>query len=163
MFFNLIWYKIRVLIDVVKMFIIKQIEYSDVLPLRKKGLETNELELNTFLDADQSNESFHFGIFDQEKLIGICTFLKNMQQEVTNNAVYQLLEISIDNKYTERNLDWNLLVHAEAYLKSINSVLVWCNANEASVSFYEKNGYQVNQKMFKNSETGVHKVMCKVL
>lgn len=64
----------------------------------------------------------------------------------------------------QKNGYGNLIIeYAEALLKKKNINILWCNAREIAVNFYNKNGFQITGSPFNIETVGKHYTMFKRL
>ena len=142
---------------------IKQITAEEAFTVRHPVLRAGKPIETCAFDGDNLDTTFHFGIFDNETLIGICTFLKNTTSYASEKAQYQLRGMAVLKPYQNKGLGSIILKHGENVLKAKNINLVWCNAREVAANFYKKKGYKTIGKPFNIKDIGLHYVMIKKL
>ena len=146
------------------MFTVKIINYKDTYSIRNKILRPGKPLASCFFDGDENENSYHFGIFEDEKdLIGVASFFNKNNENFNTNKVFQLRGMAVLDGYQGKGVGANLLIHAEAYMKNFKSVIVWCNARSVAIPFYKKIGYQTKGSPFQIPEVGEHMVMYKLL
>ncbi|MGB5418163.1 GNAT family N-acetyltransferase [Algibacter sp.] len=114
-------------------------------------------------DGDNLETTIHLGIFIDTKIVGICSFFKNQNTNLQNVSQYQLRGMAVLKTHQGKNLGKIILKHGEQLLKEKNTKIIWCNAREVAVPFYEKTGYQITGNPFNISDIGLHYMMWKIL
>src|SRR5690606_19564128 len=108
--------------------------------------------------------TFHFGLFFEEKLVGIISLFKNdnpLFDEEENQ--YQIRGMAVLDYFRKYGLGKKLVQYSEDYLKQNNISIIWFNARESAVGFYQKSGYEIIGNAFDIPDVGVHYVMYKML
>ncbi|KJD35817.1 hypothetical protein PW52_08795 [Tamlana sedimentorum] len=114
-------------------------------------------------DGDTLESTFHFGVFLNNELLGICSFFKNNHKNLDYNTQYQLRGMAILNYQQGKGLGKLVLNFAENHIKSLGIKIVWCNAREVATKFYVKNDYSIFGEPFNIEGIGTHYAMFKVL
>ena len=133
--------------------------YSVRHPILRKG---KPLESCIF-DGDDLETTFHLGLFSEEKLIGICTFLKKKYNVLSETHQYQLRGMAILNDFQGKGFGHIILKYGESLLKNKKAKIVWCNAREVAVNFYKKSNYKIIGESFDVKGIGLHYTMFKQL
>lgn len=143
------------------MFKIMQIKNENIDLLKSEILQNNNYvsPLNT---KDPEN-GFHFGIFIGKSLIGVCSFCKNRNENWQYNSVYQLHNMILIQDCNKKQIEWDLLMHSEAFLKYNNVDLIWCNAKISEISFFERSGFRAKVPHSENTDLTFFKQMYKLL
>ncbi len=76
---------------------------------------------------------------------------------------YQLRGMAVSPEHRGLGTGAALLNSAEQYLKQMDVVLVWMNAREHAVSFYQRHGYEKKGTLFEIEGIGPHYYMDKYL
>ncbi|WP_370476939.1 GNAT family N-acetyltransferase [Tamlana flava] len=114
-------------------------------------------------DGDNLDTTFHLGIFSEEKLLGVCSFFKANNPNISESPQYQLRGMAVLNEFQGKGLGHQILIFGEQMIKKKNAKIAWCNAREVAINFYRKNGYEITGKPFNIETIGLHFVMYKVL
>lgn len=114
-------------------------------------------------DGDDLETTFHLGIYNDKKLIGVCSFFKSNQPLINKNYQYQLRGMAILSDYQKLGLGKLILTHGESMLKQQKIETIWCNAREKATVFYKKNNYSIIGDAFNIEGIGLHYVMFKTL
>ena len=141
--------------------IVKRITSNDCKPLRHQVLWPHILlEKDCIIDIDSRKDAIHLGVFNEEKLISICSLFKSENEHFPNRKnSYQLRAMATSPN--SRGINAGKLVVQEALrvLKEVNSDLLWCNAREVALGFYTKLGFSIEGDFFDVKNIGPHKVM----
>ena len=137
---------------------VKKIRAEETFPLRLEVLRKN-IDLPHQFDGDLDDETFHLGVFENEKLVCIGTFVKNAIEEIKGTQ-YQLRGMATATDVRGKGYGKLLLSFASDELLKRNIDFLWCNAREVAVQFYEKNQFQIIGGRFVN-KVGPHYKMYK--
>lgn len=141
------------------MILIKKIEVDKTYDLRKKILRKG-MTLSHKMQGDLSKDSLHLGLYDNDELVCIGSFMKNNREDFSG-VQYQLRGMATAQNSQGKGLGLLLMKEAELILKKQGVDLIWCNARTTATGFYEKLGYQIIGSEFEVPEVGPHYVMYK--
>ncbi|WP_240491690.1 GNAT family N-acetyltransferase [Flavivirga aquatica] len=142
---------------------IRLINTEEAYIIRHSVLRVGKPIESCAFDGDNLETTFHFGIFLKNDLIGVCTFLKNSNNLITETSQYQLRGMAILEKFQKKGLGNVILNYGENFLKTKNTQIIWCNAREKASNFYKKSHYKIIGNPFNIKEIGIHYIMYKVL
>ena len=142
---------------------VKQIQAIDTHSVRHPVLRPGKPIESCVFDGDDLETTLHFGIYDAEELIGVCSFLKSNNPKFSELKQLQLRGMAVLQSKQGLGIGHFLLKHCDAILKIAKTELIWCNAREVAVNFYKKNGYRVIGNSFNINGIGTHFVMKKQL
>ncbi|HFS67018.1 MAG TPA: GNAT family N-acetyltransferase [Flavobacteriia bacterium] len=138
---------------------IKEIDATETYPVRLKVLKTNKNYQYKY-QGDFDEKTKHFGVFDTNNLIGIVSVMETNHPKLVNNAI-QLRGMAIDEAYQKKGIGKLLVRHIEK--KYSNKDLIWCNARDYAVGFYNSLGFSIFGKKFYIKNVCDHFVMYKNL
>jgi GNAT superfamily N-acetyltransferase len=94
-----------------------------------------------FVQLKEDDLGFHFGVFDEAKLVSIvsCFF---------NDDEMQFRKLATLVEYQGKGIATELLKYILNFAKEKNIRKVWCNARTSKKSFYEKFGMSDTHKSF---------------
>ncbi len=141
--------------------LIKQIPYEETYPIRQVVLRPNRPLETCFFDGDSLSTTHHFGAFQNENLAGIISIFKNNHSVFEEKNQYQIRGMAVLPEFQKYGLGKQLVLHTEEFLKQQKTELIWFNAREEAVGFYQKLGYQIIGKAFMIADVGIHFVMFK--
>ena len=113
--------------------------------------------------GDDLESTLHFGIFDQENILGVASFFLNNHPSLAHTKQYQLRGMAVLKPFQGKGLGQLILQHGEAILKHNQTDIIWCNARKIALEFYKKNDYQNSGEPFEIKDIGVHYMMYKPL
>ena len=140
---------------------IKLIKSNELLFLRSKILRNNLNEDECKFDGDDLNDTYHFGAFESEKLIGAVTLIKNKCQKMTLKNCYQMRALCVDNDYQKKGIGKKLIDEVEKKLRKLKIENLWLNARDSAVKFYLKLNYVNSNIKYSISQIGLHYLMYK--
>lgn len=71
--------------------------------------------------------------------------------------------MAILEKFQSNGFGNIILDYGEQFMKKKKANIIWCNAREIAVNFYQKNGYKIIGDAFDIKDIGIHYTMYKVL
>lgn len=71
--------------------------------------------------------------------------------------------MAILKRFQGQGLGQKILSFGENFLKEKNVKIIWCNAREVALKFYQQNGYQISGAPFPIGDIGLHYLMFKNL
>jgi ribosomal protein S18 acetylase RimI-like enzyme len=142
---------------------IKEITTQETYLVRNLVLRPGKRIETCFFDGDNLEQTKHFGYFDDGKIVGVVSVYKNKNVIFKSPNQYQIRGMAILKEFQGSGCGKLLIKHCEDYLISIGTNLIWFNARETAVSFYEKLGYTKNGSPFAIADVGIHFLMFKNL
>lgn len=103
----------------------------------------------------------HFGIFDGEKIIGVLSLFVASNDWIAAESQLQFRGMAVLAAYQNKGIGAILMEFAETQIKDKSGVIIWLNAREKAVTFYEKMGYSKTGEPFSIGDIGTHFVMYK--
>lgn len=111
---------------------IRQITAADTLQLRRDVLYPNESLEAVMVEHDQ--DGWHFGVYDHGQLVTVVSLFPGR-----NSA--QFRKLATLSAAQGKGYGKAILAHLANVCKQERIKLLWCNARDTAVSFYEKLGY----------------------
>jgi len=142
---------------------IKQISSIETYLVRHPVLRAGRPIEDCEFSGDNLESTIHLGLYYNNTLAGVATFLKQDNSVFNEGSNYQLRGMAVLKRHQGKKLGKALLKHGEALLKSKGISLVWFNAREVAISFYKRNGYTIIGDSFEIPIIGIHFVMYKKL
>jgi len=145
-------------------FLIRIISTEDTYKIRNEVLRPGRPIFECYFTGDNSEKTFHLGIFKDNKIIGVASFMKNSNPFFDLKNQYQLRGMAILAEFKGQGLGSLLLKEGELKVKKQNSEpFLWFNARVTAIDFYKKHGYQTIGKKFEVPGVCEHIVMYKNL
>lgn len=145
------------------MYSIKQIPSSATFAVRLPVLRPGKPVESCVFDGDDLPSTVHFGIFEDQNLIGVISVFKANSDLLPQNNQFQIRGMAVLDSHQKRGLGDRLVKAAEDYIVSQNADAIWFNAREIAVGFYKKMGYEIIGIPFTIGDIGVHHVMYRLL
>lgn len=143
-------------------FTIHEITSAETYAVRHPVLRAGRPLETCAMPGDDAEDTFHLGLFDEDKLIGVVTFMNASKSQFTGKQ-YQLRGMAVLDGYQGKGLG-NLLVAAgETRLKAAGYKLLWCNARIKALNFYTRKGFKIEGEPFEIDPIGTHYLLYKNL
>ncbi|GAB2768055.1 GNAT family N-acetyltransferase [Salinimicrobium soli] len=111
-------------------------------------------------EGDNDDSTFHLGVYHEDQLVGIASYMKRSHPYFREDCQYQLRGMAVLPEYRGMKLAKQLLLKGEQEIKSrCKDSLLWFNARESAVGFYSKFGYQTKGGSFMIPNVCMHIVM----
>lgn len=140
---------------------IKEINSLETYTVRHPVLREGRPIEDCRFDGDDLPTTFHLGLFFEDNLVGVASFMKNNHVLFSDAHQYQLRGMAVLKKHQGKQLGDILFQHGEKLLKDKNETLLWFNAREIAVNFYKRNGCNTIGERFEIKGIGTHYVMFK--
>ncbi|WP_396180874.1 GNAT family N-acetyltransferase [Flavobacterium sp.] len=139
----------------------KEINYLDTFPVRSAVLRQGKPIETCFFIGDDAVDTIHFGLFTENNLIGVASVFKTNNENFDQKNQFQLRGMAILEEYQSSGFGKLLIKEIFNFIKINQTELLWFNARETAVSFYEKQGCIKKGASFEISEIGTHFLMYK--
>jgi len=140
---------------------IKEISSIDTFLVRHTVLREGKPIETCQFDGDDLETTVHFGLFINENIIGVVSVFKNDSIIFNTENQYQIRGMGVLHDFQKRGYGEMLVKHLEKYVKINFGQLIWFNARENAVPFYEKLGYTKIGAPFSIADIGPHYIMKK--
>ncbi len=144
---------------------IQRVEVETILDLRQQVLRPGLPIETACFEGDKDPDTHHLAgymlVGGRDQLIGCATFMLRSYHEV---PAWQLRGMATDDSYRGCGVGKCLLDSAKIQLvgsqfqyKHIS--LIWCNARESAIGFYERNDWRRESDPFNIEGVGTHVIM----
>ena len=140
---------------------IKEIHYQDTFIVRHPVLRQGKPIESCFFDGDDLPTTKHFGAFIDEKITGAVSVYQNKNVNFNDGNQYQIRGMAVLDDFQKKGLGELLVLCSEEYVSKQKGNLIWFNARESAVGFYEKLNYQKMGEPFPVGDIGWHYIMFK--
>ena len=140
---------------------LKIISSEDTFPVRHPVLRQGKPIESCFFDGDNLETTVHFGLFLKAKLVGVISVFKNKNSIFKAENQFRIRGMAILQEYQGKKYGKQLLLGCEMYVLGQKPDLIWFNAREIAVPFYENSGYKIVGEPFEINEIGTHYIMFK--
>jgi len=145
------------------MKIIREITAGKTFIVRWPVLREGKPRESCRFEGDELPTTRHYGLFDEDDLAAVVSIFESNSQWFDDTKQIQLRGMAVLPAYRRRKYGDRLVKYSEAYAKRINATVIWFNAREIAVPFYEKCGYEIIGDWFDIGDIGKHYVMFKRL
>ena len=145
------------------MITLKEITASATFPVRHSVLRKGKPIETCSFDNDDNPTTKHFGLFDNDELKGIVSVFEKKNQLFNKVKQFQIRGMAVLENTQGYGFGKMLMLEAEKYCKAANGSIIWFNARENAVGFYENLGYRISGTSFDIAGIGMHYVMFKEL
>jgi predicted GNAT family N-acyltransferase len=140
---------------------VKKITYLDTFPVRSAVLRQGKPIETCFFLGDDAEETTHFGLFKENCLIGVASVFKVKNENFEQNNQFQLRGMAILSEYQGWGFGNLILKEVCKFVTTKNAEVLWFNARENAVKFYQSYGFSVLGDSFEIPKIGTHFVMFK--
>lgn len=143
---------------------IREIPAFSTYPVRQPVLRPGRPLSECVFQGDEDESTFHLGVFHEEQLAGVASYMQATNPLFPNPHQFQLRGMAILPEFKNQGFGAALLNEGEKRLLIKKaSPLLWFNAREYAVGFYKKYGYQTIGEKFDIPGVCAHIVMYKQL
>ena len=143
------------------MVFVKQISAKETISVRHEVLRAGKPIESCSFDGDDLASTVHFGIFENNFLCGVASVFQKKLTAFDVESQCQLRGMAILSKAQDRGFGKLLLKEIEIFLRTLKTKILWFNAREAAIVFYEKMGFIKYGAIFDIPTIGVHVLMYK--
>ncbi|HEU4495867.1 MAG TPA: GNAT family N-acetyltransferase [Flavobacterium sp.] len=141
------------------MKVIKEIAAAETFPVRHPVLRPGKDIETCHFQGDNLASTKHFGFYIDEELAGIASLFQSATPLISEHDQFQLRGMAVLPDYQKQGIGEALVKFAENDARSRNGKIIWFNAREIAVPFYEKLGYQIMGAPFLIENIGIHFLM----
>ena len=140
---------------------IKKISSLETYPVRHEVLRKGKPIETCQFKGDDDENTVHFGLFLEDKLVGIISTFKENNILFPELNQVQIRGMAVLEAFQGKGFGAELVKAAENHCINFNANLIWFNARENAVSFYKKLGYTSIGDSFLIPDVGIHFAMYK--
>ncbi|MDG1812291.1 MAG: GNAT family N-acetyltransferase [Polaribacter sp.] len=129
--------------------------YQIRLDVLRKGID-----LPAQFSGDFDEDTFHLGVFENNVLVGVSSFMKTENKHFKSKQ-FQLRGMAMLEKFRGKGLGKLMIGKALSVLRDREIDVLWCNAREAALQFYVKQGFLIQGSMFEINKIGNHYMLFK--
>lgn len=142
---------------------VKKIPFNKTFAVRHPVLRAGKPVETCYFEGDELLTTTHFGLFLEEKLLGVLSVFKNECPIIESKKAYQYRGMAILAPYQNKKYGVLLLDAANTWVAEEQGDLIWFNAREKAIGFYERNGFTIFGTVFDIANIGPHVLMFKYL
>ncbi len=140
---------------------IKKISSIETYPVRHEVLRKGKPIETCQFKGDDDDNTTHFGLFLENKLVGIISIFKENNTLFSELNQFQIRGMAVLEEFQGKGFGAELVREAENHCISLNTDLIWFNARENAVPFYKKLNYIIIGDSFLIPDVGIHFAMYK--
>ena len=140
---------------------IKKISSSATYPVRHEVLRKGKTIETCQFKGDDDENTVHFGLYQNERLIGIISIFKEKNDLFSETNQFQIRGMAVLEEFQGKGFGAELVKEAENHCINLNTDLIWFNARENAVPFYKKLDYIIIGDSFLIPDVGIHFAMYK--
>ncbi len=142
---------------------IRQIDALQTYPVRHAVLRPGKPVESCRFDGDSAPATVHFGYYEHNQLLAIASLFAVDNPCFEHRAQLQLRGMAVLPDQQKKGIGEQLIRHAESVAQQKNFELIWFNAREVAIGFYQKLGYVTWGGPFLIEGIGTHYMMFKKL
>jgi len=134
----------------------------EVRPLRLEVLRAVMLNQTVHFDGDDDATTIHLGAFDQDQNnVGVSTWMQRPFPLAEEHKALQLRGMATAVNVQGKGIGALLLVAGQSHGRESGAHLIWANARDAALNFYNRHGYSTVGEGFIETVTQLphHKVV----
>ena len=134
----------------------------EVRPLRLEVLRAGMVNQTVHFDGDDDPTTIHLGAFDQDQNnVGVSTWMQRHFPLAEEHKALQLRGMATAVNVQGQGIGALLLVAGQSHGREIGAHLIWANARDAALNFYNRHGYSTVGEGFIETVTQLphHKVV----
>jgi ribosomal protein S18 acetylase RimI-like enzyme len=142
---------------------IKKITAFETIIVRHPVLRPGRQIESCHFDGDDLLSTSHFGLFLENQLAGVISVFKIQNKLFSEENQYQIRGMAVLSEFQKKGFGEALLEYCENEIRIKSGDLIWFNARETAVGFYEKSGYEILGDQFEIPDVGPHYILFKAI
>lgn len=140
---------------------IKEITALETFSVRHPVLRYGKPIESCHFEGDDLPTTTHFGLFNEGQLTAVISMFEANNILFSERKQFQIRGMAVLEQYQKKGFGEVLLKYCENQIKSKMGEIIWFNARETAVGFYEKSEYQKIGAGFEIADIGIHYVLFK--
>lgn len=140
--------------------VLKNIASTETYAVRHPVLRQGKPIETCSFEGDLHPESFHLGVYANNRLVGVASYLKNIHVDFLGEQ-YQLRGMAVLPEFQQNGFGEMLFKAGENQLREKKADLLWFNAREIAKNFYLKQNCIVLGEPYEIKGVGMHYLMIK--
>ncbi|MDH4403131.1 MAG: GNAT family N-acetyltransferase [Flavobacterium sp.] len=142
---------------------IKKITAFETIIVRHPVLRPGRPIESCHFDGDDMPTTSHFGLFLENQLAGVISAFKAQNKLFSEENQYQIRGMAVLSEFQKKGFGEQLLQYCENEIRLKSGNLIWFNARETALGFYEKSGYEILGDQFEIPNVGPHYILFKAI
>lgn len=140
---------------------IREIGSAETYAVRNPVLRPGKPVETCRFDGDDLHSTTHFGLYENGDLAGVASLFRAKHPAFPDERQFQLRGMAVLEDFQGRKFGQELVYACEDMARRGAAEIIWFNARENAVGFYDRMGYKITGKPFPIGDIGPHYVMFK--
>jgi ribosomal protein S18 acetylase RimI-like enzyme len=145
------------------MFEIKEISAFEIIIVRHPVLRFGKPIESCRFEGDDLPTTKHFGLFYEDQLSAVISVFEEKSILFFEENQFQIRGMAVLEQHQKKGFGEAFLKYCENYIQNNKGSVIWFNAREIAIGFYEKASYQKIGDSFEIADIGIHYVLFKKL
>lgn len=145
------------------MFKIIEIGALETFSVRHPVLRFGKPIESCHFEGDDLQTTKHFGLFYNKQLSGVISIFETQNSLFEKANQFQIRGMAVLQQFQKKGFGVALLKYCENYIQNNKGSVIWFNARETAIGFYEKLDYQKIGDGFEIADIGIHYLLFKKL
>jgi|SRR5690554_1080475 len=137
---------------------ILEISARETYPLRSLVLRNADVSKPCPFEGDSEKTTHHFGCRIGDEIVSIVSFFAIKNENFGDKTMVQLRGMATHPDYAKKGFGTDLIEFSLVFFQT-KVQLIWCNAREIAIPFYEKLGFIPTGEKFEIPNLGIHILM----
>ena len=143
------------------MFVIKEISAFETIIVRHPVLRFGKPIESCRFEGDDLPTTIHFGLFFENQLSAVISVFEAKNNLFLEENQFQIRGMAVLEQHQKKGFGEVLLKYCEKQIRNKMGEIIWFNARENAIGFYEKSAYQKIGGGFEIADIGIHYVLFK--
>lgn len=127
----------------------ERIAYERAWPLRRKVLRPEAtVDRDVAYRQELAGDAYTCAVTDGDTVIAIGTVMRDGHPNGSDSNDWRVRGMAVDPDQQGNGLGAVVLDHLLAHASAVGASVVWCNARQAAVGFYERHGFVRRSDLF---------------
>jgi ribosomal protein S18 acetylase RimI-like enzyme len=145
------------------MFEIKEISAFETIIVRHPVLRFEKPIETCRFEGDDLPTTSHFGLFYEDQLSAVISVFEEKSILFFEENQFQIRGMAVLEQHQKKGFGEALLKYCENQIRNNRVEIIWFNARQTAIGFYEKYQYQKIGDGFEIADIGIHYVLFKKL
>ena len=145
------------------MFKIKEISAFETIIVRHPVLRFGKPIESCQFEGDDLPTTSHFGLFYEDQLSAVISVFEEKSILFFEENQFQIRGMAVLEQHQKKGFGEALLKYCENQIRNNRVEIIWFNARQTAIGFYEKYQYQKIGDGFEIADIGIHYVLFKKL
>ena len=129
-------------------------------PLRHEVLWPHRESVDVcFIDIDDRPDAIHLAAYHNDVIVGVCSLFEMHSPKLTDNKQYRLRAMATHPSVRGKGAGRMLVEQALSIVESSGYDVLWCDAREVALGFYEQLGFERIDEWYDIPNIGKHQFM----